>query len=300
MEYRDYYKVLAVDKNADEATIRKSYDELAHEYHPDSNKDDATAEERFKAISEAYEVLGNPKAREKYDQLGEAWHAYRQNGRHHAFNWNQWTQGGLSFDELLGNGAPPRNNNFSEFYEAIFGSEWATIPKAGEDITQEIEISLSESYHGTMRVLQTSDNRRLEVNIPAGSRTGTKIRLRGQGTKGRAGADNGDMYLTIVVASDPRFEVEEDDIKINAPLDLYTAILGGSIEVKTLKGLLKLKISPETQNGKTLRLKNQGMPRRGNTGQFGDLYVTFKVKLPQNLNHEERALFKELRDIRGY
>ncbi|MEM7034572.1 MAG: J domain-containing protein [Chloroflexota bacterium] len=301
MEYKDYYSVLGVDKSASDSDIKKSYRKLARKYHPDVNPDSAQAEEKFKEINEAYEVLGNSESRSKYDRLGASWKAYEQSGAGGGFDWGNWTQGGIDLNDIFGGNRQTSNGeNFSDFFEAIFGSQQAraSYSRAGRDYTQDAEISLSEAYHGATRILQTSDNRRLEVKIPAGSRTGTKVRIRGQGGKGSAGGPAGDLFLRIQVTKDPDFEVDGDHLKTSIPLDLYTALLGGTVEVQTLKGALKLKVPAETQNGKTFRLRGQGMPKRGQSGEFGDLYATVSVSLPESLSHEERALFRELQELR--
>jgi len=297
MEYKDYYKTLGVGKKASPEEIKKAYRRLARQYHPDVNPDNKRAEDKFKEINEAYEVLSNPEARAKYDRLGASWQTYQQQGAGGGFDWSDWTQGGLNINDLFGSGGRRRGSDFSDFYEAIFGGN--AYARAGRDYTQDVEVSLYEAYHGAVRILQTSDNRRLEVKIPPGSKTGTKVRIQGQGGKGRGGAPDGDLYLRIQVSKDPNFEIEGEDLKTTVFLDLYTAILGGSVEVKTFKGTLKLNIPPETQNGKTFRLKQQGMPKRNQPDIFGDLYVTVKVSLPQQLSQEERALFRDLRDMRA-
>lgn len=299
MEYKDYYKILGVSKNASDKEIKKAYHKLARKHHPDANQGDKASEEKFKEINEAYEVLGNPETRSKYDRLGSSWNAYQQRGGGGGFDWDAWTQGGMDINDIFGGGrGSSSGSGFSDFFEAIFGSP-GSYARTGRDYTQDAEISLYEAYHGTTRILQTSNNRRLEVKIPPGSKTGTKVRIRGQGSKGRGGAPDGDLYLRIQVAKDPNFEVDDTDLKTTVSIDLYTAILGGSIEVRTLKGTLKLKIPPETQNGKTFRLRNQGLPVRGKPETFGNLYVTVNVNLPQKLSHEERELFRELQDLRG-
>ena len=298
MDYKDYYNILGVDRNASTSDIKKAYREKARQYHPDVNSDPG-AEDRFKEVNEAYEVLNNPDSRSKYDRLGASWNAYQQGGGGGGFDWGDWTQGGVDLNEMFGRGRSRSGSGFSDFFEAIFGGQGTSYARRGRDVTQDAEISLYEAYHSTTRILQTSDGRRLEVKIPAGSKSGTKVRIRGQGGKGRGGASDGDLYLRIQVAPDDTFELDDDNLKITVPLDLYTAVLGGSIEIRTLKGTLKLKIPPETQNAKTFRLKGQGMPKRGRPTEYGDLLVTVKVALPENLSHEERNLFKELQELRG-
>ncbi len=307
MEYKDYYKILGVDKNATADEIKKAYRKLAKKYHPDKNPGDKKAEERFKEINEANEVLSDPQKRAKYDQLGSA---YQRSGGA-GFNWNEWTQ--VDLNDLFGGGAGGRHQTgtgFSDFFEAIFGNmagmggmggqtrRSQSFARRGRDITRDVEISLEEAYHGTTRILRTANNRRLEVKIPAGAKNGTKVRIKGEGAPGTGGAPNGDLFLRVNIAKHPSLEVDGEDLRTTVDVDLYTAILGGTVEIPTPKGKLKLKIPRETQNGKTFRLRNQGMPKLNNPKSFGNLYVTLNVRLPQNLSREEIALFEELRDLR--
>jgi len=297
MDYKDYYKILGVEKTATKDEIKKAYRKLARKYHPDVNQDDKKAEEKFKEINEASEVLTDSEKRAKYDQLGSSWQSFQQGGGGTGgFNWNQWTVEGMDPSDLFGRGRGGRGDDFSDFFEAIFGS--GAFMRKGQDFTRDIEITLEEAYQGASRILRTGDNRRLEVKTPRGSKTGTKIRVRGEGGKGSGGALDGDLYLRVNVAKHPKFDVEGENLKVTALIDLYTATLGGEVEVDTLKGMLRLKVPPETQNGKTFRLKGQGMPKLSKPEIFGDLYVTVSVRLPQNLSREERALFEELRDFR--
>jgi DnaJ-class molecular chaperone len=299
MEYKDYYKILGVDKNATPAEIKKAYRKLARKYHPDVNPDNEQAEERFKEINEAHEVLTDSEKRSKYDRLGSSWNAYRQSGAPGGFDWGQWVGGGVDLNDLFGGRTRTRTSSgFSDFFEAIFGSSEGSFARRGQDYTREIEIALEEAYNGTTRILQTSDNRRLEVKIPIGAKTGTKIRIKGEGSKGTRGAPNGDLYLRIIVSKHPKFQVDGEDLETTVPINLYTALLGGEIEVPTLRGALRLKIPAETQNGKTFRLKNQGMPKLSDSRQFGNLYVTVSVRLPTKLTREEKELFRDLRDLR--
>lgn len=296
MDYKDYYKILGVEKTAPTSEIKKAYRKLARKYHPDINPGDKQAEEKFKEINEANEVLTDSKKRAKYDQLGSSWHSFQQGGGTGGFDWNQWTVGGVDLNDLFGGGRTRTSGDFSDFFEAVFGS--GAFMRKGQDFTRDIEITMEEAYQGASRILRTGDNRRLEVKIPRGAKTGTKVRIRGEGGKGTGGALNGDLYLRINVAKHPKFELEGENLKVTALLDLYTAVLGGEVEVDTLKGTLRLKIPPETQNGKAFRLKGQGMPKLGKPDTAGDLYVTVSVRLPQNLSREEKELFGELRDFR--
>ncbi|MFQ6000515.1 MAG: DnaJ C-terminal domain-containing protein [Anaerolineae bacterium] len=301
MEYKDYYKILGVDRNADQKEIRKAYRRLARQYHPDVNPGDRSAQEKFKEINEAYEVLSDPEKRQKYDQLGTSWREWQRMGEDPSgFDWGRWFTGQPGrvyvqygdLDEVLG--------GFSDFFQAIFGgipeTSWRTTPRRGRDYEQEVEISLEEAFRGTTRIL-SKDGRRLEVKIPPGVGTGSRIRMAGEGGDGYGGA-KGDLYLRIKVAPHPRFRREGDDLHVEVPLDLYTAVLGGEVRVPTLKGDIMLKIPPGTQSGKTFRLKGQGMPNLKDPQKRGDLYAKVKVRLPQKLTPRERELFEELKRLR--
>ncbi len=211
------------------------------------------------------------------------------------FDWSQWSQEGINLGDLFTGRSGP--SDFSDFFEAIFGTQTMSRRSSrSQDHTQDIEISLEEAYHGTKRILQTSNNRRLEVKIPRGAKTGTKVRIKGEGSQNLESSS--DIYLRVNITPHNRFEVDGEDLNINVPLDLYTALLGGDIEVPILKGKLKLKIPPETQNGKTFRLRNQGMPKLNEPNVYGDLYVQVDVRLPKNLTPEEKDYFGELRRMR--
>jgi curved DNA-binding protein len=301
MEYKDYYKILRVDRNADQKEIRKAYRGLARQYHPDVNPGDRAAQERFKEINEAYEVLSDPEKRQKYDQLGTSWRQWqRVGGDPSGFDWGRWFTGQPGrvyvqygdLDEALGG-----LGGFSDFFQAIFGgtpkASGRTTPQRSQDYEQEVEITLEEAFRGTTRIL-SKDGRRLEVKIPPGVETGSRIRVAGEGGYGGA---KGDLYLRIKVAPHPRLSREGDDLHVEIPLDLYTALLGGEVRVPTLKGDIMLKIPPETQSGKTFHLKRQGMPNLKDPQKRGDLYAKVKVWLPQKLTPRERELFEELKRL---
>ena len=313
MEYKDYYKILGVSKDADEKEIKRAFRRLARQYHPDVNPGDPQAEERFKEINEAYEVLSDPEKRRKYDQLGAEWQRWQQaGGRPGDFDWSQWVStapGGQrvyvrygtpeDLQDLFGEGSP-----FSDFFSQIFGGmgaapggfEYRVRPQRGQDYEQEVEISLREAYQGTTRILQ-KDGRRLEVKIPPGARTGTRVRIAGEGGPGAAGGEAGDLYLRVRVRPDPQFERRGDDLYVTVPVDLYTAILGGKVRVPTLNGAVMLTIPPGTQNGRVFRLRGKGMPRLRQPEQHGDLYAKVDVRLPTHLTPRQRELFEELRRI---
>ena len=301
MEYKDYYKILGVDKNASAKEIKSAYRRLAQRYHPDKNPGDRQAEERFKEINEAYEVLGDEQKRAKYDRLGASYAQWERAGRPGSgFDFSQWagTPGGVHVE--YGDLNDLFEGNFSDFFNSIFGGmggstrTWSRM--RGEDIEQPVEISLEEAYTGTRRTFQKGNQRR-EVNIPPGVKTGTKVRLAGEGGSGRT---PGDLYLVITVRPHSQFRREGDDLHLDLPLDLYTALLGGEVRVPTLNGDVMLTIPPETQSGKTFRLSGRGMPHLRRPGEFGDLYVHVQVRIPVNLTGEERRLFEQLAALRGY
>jgi curved DNA-binding protein len=319
MEYKDYYETLGVNRDADKKEIRSAYRRLARQYHPDVNPGDPQAEERFKEINEAYEVLSDPEKRTKYDQLGREWSSFQQGGgRPGDFDWGQWTSAAPGEDgqrvyvrygtpedmEDLFGGASP----FSDFFSQIFGGvggrpsqagagagfEYQPSPSRGQDYEQRLEISLREAYQGTSRILQ-KDGRKLEVKIPPGAKTGTRVRMARQGGAGAAGGEAGDLYLRVQVEPDPQFERRGDDLFVNVSVDIYTAILGGEVTVPTMNGSVVLSIPAGTQNGRAFRLRGKGMPHLRNPEQYGDLYAQVNVRLPENLTTHQRELFKELR-----
>jgi curved DNA-binding protein len=308
MEYKDYYQILGVRRDADEKEIKRAFRRLARQVHPDVNPGDSRAEERFKEINEAYEVLSDPEKRSKYDRLGAAWRDWeRGGGQPGDFDWSQWVSdvpGGQrvyvqygtpeDLEGLFGGGSP-----FSDFFAQIFGLggfEHRARPRQGQDYEQEVEISLEEVYHGTTRMLQ-KNGRRLQVKIPPGADTGTRIRVAGEGGAGTAGAKPGDLYLRVRVVPDRRFERRADDLYTTVPVDLYTAVLGGKVRVEALAGSVMLTIPPGTQNGQVVRLQGKGLARLRQPDQHGALYVQVEVRLPTQLTPRERELFGELRRL---
>lgn len=308
MEYKDYYKILGVNKQASLDEIKKTYRKLARKYHPDVNPGDKAAEERFKEINEAHAVLTDPEARAKYERLGSSWDAYQRTGAQGGFDWSQWvsgfnTAGGqINLDDIWYGSSGSGSGSFSDFFEAIFGGmglgQTRSTPRKGQDYNQKVEITLEEAISGTSRILRVG-GRRLEVKIPKGAKTGTKVRVRGEGREGMEGGAKGDLYLEITVNPHPTFERVGDDLYIELPVNLYSAVLGGEAIVPTLKGKVKLKIPPETQSGRMFRLKGQGMPSLKNPDKRGDLYAKVMVTLPEDLSDREIELFEELADIRG-
>lgn len=312
MEYKDYYKILGVDRGASDEEIKKTYRKLALKYHPDKNPDNPEAEARFKEINEAYEVLGDKKKRAKYDQLGSSYRAWERTGRDPgSFDWSQWASGfpgggGNVRVEVGDIGDIFGGGGFSDFFNSIFGGGAAQgagsfgrrprTARRGRDIEQPIAISLTEAYTGTQRTIQR-DGSRLEVTIPPGARTGTRVRVSGKGESGSGGS--GDLYLRVNVQDDPRFERKHDDLRTQVTVDLYTAVLGGEVKIPTLSGDVILTIPAGSQPGKTFRLKGRGMPRLREPSVKGDLFAELNVKIPENLSGRERELFDELAKLNG-
>jgi curved DNA-binding protein len=314
MDYKDYYKILGVSKTADAKEIKRAYRRLARELHPDVNPGDAKAEERFKEVNEAYEVLSDPEKRSKYDRFGASWQQYqRMGGDPSGFDWSQWARGGapggtrVEFSGDLGDLFGGDAGGFSDFFSALFGDmglrsggfgRRSRGGMRGRDLEQPVQVTLEEVIHGTRRLLE-KDGRRLEVKIPRGVKTGARIRIAGEGTPGSVGRPAGDLYLKVTVAPHAVFTREGDDLRREINLDLYTAILGGEVRVDTLDGHVTLKVPPETQSGRTFRLRGKGMPKLRQADRRGDLYVKVRVSLPQKLNEREKQLFRELARMRS-
>jgi len=314
MEYKDYYKILGIDKNADEKEIKKAYRRLARQHHPDMNPGDKAAEARFKEINEANEVLSDAEKRRKYDALGQDYQRWQQAGSATGgFDFSQWmARGGpggsrveySDINDIFGSDA-----GFSDFFDAIFGSMAArggapgartgrTAAAAPRSVEQEVEVTLEEAFHGAQRLMDV-DGRRLEVKIPAGVKTGSKVRMAGEGLpSGRAGP-RGDIYLIIKVLPHPTFERRGDDLYCEAPVDLFAALLGGEVRIPTLTGPVVLRIPAGTQSGRTFRLGGQGMPKLRAPGEHGDLFAKVRIVLPEKLAERELQLVREWAKLRG-
>ena len=285
MDYKDYYKSLGVDRKASQGDIRKAYRKLAMQYHPDRNPGDKQAEERFKEINEAYQVLSDPQKRAHYDRLGSDYSSWQRRGAPGAFNWDQY--GGYPGGARVDFG--DMDDVFSDFFRTIFGirgEEARSRRSQAQGYQQELEISLDEAYKGTTRVLQT-DGKQKQVRIPTGVRTGSKVRVAGAGPNGL------DLYLIIDVKDDKRFERRGDDLHTTATVNVFTAILGGEADVETLNGKVKLNIPAGTQPEQVFRLSGRGMPHVKNPNEKGDLYVHLKVQIPKYLSAKQRELLDE-------
>lgn len=294
MAFIDYYKILGVDKKASEADIKKAYRKLARKYHPDINPNDKEANTKFQQVNEANEVLSDPEKRKKYDEYGENWkHAdqYEQarsqgGGRSQA---GYASGGGFSGD--FG------DEHFSDFFESLFGNRSSGSGGGrkyrGQDFNAELHLSLRDA-HKTHQQTLTVNGKQVRITIPAGIANGQVIKLRGHGAPGANGGPNGDLYITFVITEDPVFKRLENDLYTTVEIDLYTAVLGGDVMIDTLDSKVKLKVKPETQNGTKVRLKSKGFPVYKKEGEFGDLIITYNVKIPTNLTEKQKELFREL------
>jgi curved DNA-binding protein len=310
MEYKDYYKILGVDKKATKDEIKKAYRKLAMKYHPDRNPNNKVAEDKFKEINEAQEVLSDPEKRARYDQLGDSYFEWKNAGGPGNFNWDQWAaqqQAGQGrtrvhvgnyedIGDMFGGG-------FSDFFTQIFGGmggmggrtttgtrRRTAVRPEPQTYEQPVTITLLEAFQGAERTLQIGE-RRLTVKIPAGAAKGTKVRMSG------VGPGNSDLYLVVDVAPDPKYERKGDDLYTEVSVDLYSAILGGQARVSTLGGDVLLTIPEGTQPGQSMRLSGRGMPHLRDPQNHGDLYAKVKVTLPRHLTSEQKKLVEQLRKL---
>ena len=322
MEFKDYYATLGVAKTATEKEIKQAYRKLARKYHPDVNPGDKSAEARFKGINEAYEVLGDPEKRKKYDELGANWRLYEQ--AQQAYGQPGAPGGTWSFDvggpggyrtmtedevaEMFG-----QEGVFSDFFRTFFGGggearaggsggrrnrPGRARQRAGEDVEQTIQLTLDDAFHGTMRrisIKRDGHTRTVDVRIPAGVKDGSRVRIPGEGDSGAGGGPPGDLYLRVRLAPHYRFERKGQDLYVRVPVPVPTAVLGGEVSVPTISGTaLRLKVPEATQNGQVFRLRGHGMPAVGKPDQRGDLYATAEVQVPRTLTPEQRSHYEAL------
>ncbi|PYR79164.1 MAG: molecular chaperone DnaJ [Acidobacteria bacterium] len=324
MEFKDYYATLGVNKGATEKEIKQAFRKLARKHHPDVNPGDKAAESKFKEINEAYEVLGDPAKRKKYDELGANWRAYEQaerSGGPNPFAGGEWNvpfgggQGGGGFrtmtpeemEEMFGD-----QNPFSDFFTTFFGGGFGNRESSarggarggrgrqrqGRDVEHEIELTLEEAFNGTTRRLSLKHDghaRTVDVRIPAGVGDGSRVRISGEGETGAGGAASGDLYLRVRLAPHALFERKARDLYVKVPVPVTTAVLGGEVEVPTISGkTVRLKIPALTQNGQVFRLKGYGMPAVGKPEDKGDAYARVELELPSQLTPDERSHYEAL------
>lgn len=290
---RDYYDILGVNRNASEDEIKKAFRKKAKQFHPDANPDNPSAEARFKELNEAYEVLKDSEKRPQYDRFGENWKNYQGfNGQQQ----NPYTGGSGGFGAQA---------DMSDMFESIFGgtgrrsgfggARRTNMRMAGEDIEQPVTISLQEAYEGTKRII-TKNGREINVTIPRGATTGTKVRLAGEGQPGVAGGPAGNLYLVVDVAEDRQFERKDDDLYVDVNVDVFTAMLGGEVEVPTMTRPVRMKIRGGTQSGQKLRLTGKGMPMLRSKNEFGNLYARVMITVPTDLTDDQKQQVEALRD----
>jgi len=302
MDYIDYYKVLDVTKSATEAEIKKAYRKLARKYHPDLNPNDKEAEKKFKEINEANEVLSNPENRKKYDKYGKDWQ-HADEFEKAGYNPNQQQQrqySRQSGQDFSGFGDEFSGSDFSDFFNSMYGSGRSSRSQSkyrGQDFNAELQLDLTAAYT-THKQNLTVNGKNIRITIPAGVENGQVIKIPGHGGPGVNGGPNGDLYITFLIDNNSDFKREGNNLYSNVDLDLYTAILGGEINIKTFDGKVKIKVPAETQPGTKIKLKGKGFPVYKKENQFGDLYVTYNLKIPTNLSQKEKELFEELSKIR--
>ncbi|MDB5048147.1 MAG: DnaJ-class molecular chaperone with C-terminal Zn finger domain [Fibrobacteres bacterium] len=323
MEFKDYYKTLGLEKGADADAVKKAYRKLAGKYHPDKNPGSKTAEDRFKEINEANEVLSDPEKKKRYDELGANWN--QQGGPDGAYDWRQYAGQGagggrgrtrtFTQDDLGDIFGGEGGGGFSDFFETFFGGAgmaggagpgrgrqggaWTgrQPPRPGDDYQADVEITLEEAYHGAKKIIEIN-GKKLRLQFKPGIADGKAIKLAGKGGKGMNGGPDGDFYLRIHVQPHPVLERRGDDLHMVLRLEVQDAVVGKTEEIQTLGGGVKLRIPPETDNGKVFRLKGQGMPVYDKPGEHGDLYVTVALALPKNLKTDEIEFFRQMAEAR--
>ncbi|MEX0778140.1 MAG: J domain-containing protein [Balneolales bacterium] len=319
MEYKDYYKTLGISKTATQDEIKKAYRKLAAKYHPDVNPDDKKAAAKFKEVAESYEVLKNPEDRKMYDQMGSDWKQYkRAGGQAQDYNWQEWSQqrggprqrqrtysyqGSPGFEDQFGGESP-----FSDFFESFFGGGGMGMgrepgrarqraPQKGRDLNAELDITLDDAYHGSEKSFMLN-GKRYKIKVPPGIESGKRLKLKGKGEPSPAMGASGDLFIKLNIVLHPTFRRDGDNLHVDLPIELYTAVLGGTVNVPTLDEQFNIKIPPETQPGKTLRLSGRGMPNFKSPKQRGNLYVKLNVHIPEKLTPKEKKLFEQLSKMR--
>ena len=293
MPFIDYYKILEVDKKATEAEIKKAYRKMARKYHPDLNPNDKTAEQKFKEINEANEILSNVDSRKKYDQHGENWQ--------HADDINKQQQQQKQYSNTGGGfgNAQSGGQEYSDFFESVFGGGGSSRQRGsqrqfkGQDFNAELQLDLKDVFEAHKRTL-TVNGKNIRLTIPAGVENGQIIKIPGHGADGQNGGPKGDLYITFSINNDANYKRDKENLYSTIDLDLYTAVLGGEITIPTFDGKVKFKVAAGTQNGDQVKLKGKGFPVYKKVGQFGDLFVSYNIAIPTNLTEKQTELFTEL------
>lgn len=308
MAYKDYYKVLGIDKSATADDIKKAYRKLAMKFHPDTNPNNKVAEDKFKEVNEANEVLSNPDKRKRYDEFGENWEYMEKSGGNRQQQQNK--SGGQQYNFTADDFAD--DAHFKDIFEKFFGGSFGgggggagfggqrystNYTAQGANYEAELQILLADSFHGVKRILEL-ENQQVVVNLKRGIRDGQKIRLPEKGGRSQQGGKNGDLFITIRLVRDPFIERNGDDLYVTLNVDLYSALLGGKVNLKTFHGTKSIAIKEGTENGSTLRLRGLGMPKYENPSEFGDLYAKINVTMPKKLTEQEKDLFKQLAEMR--
>ena len=292
MDFLDYYKLLGIDKTATPREIKSAYRKLARKFHPDLNPNDKDAKRKFQQINEANEVLSDPEKRKKYDQYGKDWQHSDQFEKQKQYQQQSSDFGGSRYT------ASQSEGDFSDFFESMFGRGAGTgrgrqVKYRGEDYNAELQLELIDAYKTHKQTL-TVNGRKIRITIPAGIENGQTIKIAGHGGQGVNGGPDGDLYITFSIANHSRFKRLGNDLYLSADIDLYKAVLGGEVTIDTLDGKVKLKVKPETQNGTKVKLKGKGFPVYKNEGHYGDLLITYSIRIPTNLSEKQKKLFTQL------
>lgn len=295
MEFVDYYKILGIDKNATDKEVKNAYRKLARKYHPDLHPNDKEAKVKFQQINEANEVLSDPEKRTKYDQYGKDWKHAEEFEKAKSYQQQSSQSRNTGYSNIHD------ESEFSDFFESMFGgfgrgSRGRQVKYRGEDYTAELHLELIDAYETHKRTM-TVNGKNIRITIPAGIENGQTIKIAGHGGVGLNGGPNGDLYITFVIAPHPRFKRLGNNLHTTVELDLYTAVLGGEITIETLTGKVKLNVKPETQNDTKVKLTGKGFPVYKKPGEYGDLYVTYEIRIPTNLTPQQKELFIQLSKI---
>jgi len=295
MDFVDYYKLLGINRKATAKDVKAAYRKLARKFHPDLNQNDKNANKNFQQINEANEVLSDPEKRKKYDQYGKEWQHADQFDKQKQYQEQQSDQRGARYQGAQNEG------DFSDFFASMFGGSAGAgrtrqTRYRGEDYTSELKLDLMDAYSTHKQTLTVNGNK-IRITIPAGVDNGQTIKIPGHGGKGRNGGPDGDLFISFLISNNSEFGRLGDNLYLSVIIDLYTAVLGGEITFDIFKGKVKLKVKPETQNGSKVKLKDKGFPVYKKEGKFGDLFITYTVKIPTNITEKQKVLFTELSEL---